>query len=657
MIVYKILFAEDVADDMELAERELKKAGLRFISKRVENRKDFIEQLKSFEPDVVISDYSMPTFTGMDAVKIVLELAPYTPIIIHTGSINEETAVNCMKAGAYDYILKEKILRLPFALKEAYEKSLIVKQNKESQVALKISEEKYKGLFNSISQGVFYLDENHSINMLNPSILNILMIEDYVCPTIDELYKHWTFTTEKGKIFDFCDFINSEKVTINDRNIRRSNINHIIHAYNKRSGVDKWLQADIIHEPVLDKESQLQILVIVEDITEQRKSVIELINAKEQAEESDRLKSAFLSNLSHEVRTPMNAILGFSELLMENLNRLDETEQFYVNTIRTNSFKLLKIISDIIEISKIETEKVSVYNSEFELTELNSYINELIQFSEIHKDVKITVKGFASNVILNSDEQKIKKVIANLLDNAIKFTDRGDISVVCKLKAGQIEVIVQDTGIGIPPEVKNTIFESFRQADESYSRKHGGTGLGLSIAKAYIQAMNGQIMYTSNSEGTKFIFIIPCIWSFSKKANDYLDIDCCPDYSEHTVLIAEDDNTNYAYLSRILKPTGIKVLYASDGMETIELFNLHNQSIDVILMDIKMPLKNGYETTHEIRQVDKIVPIVATTAYAMNGDKEKCIEAGCNAYISKPIRKFDLYNILNKYLLARKTIS
>lgn len=657
MIIYKILFAEDVADDMELAERELRKAGLQFISKRVETRNDFIEQIKTFKPDVVISDYSMPSFNGMEAVKIVLDLAPYTPIIIHTGSINEETAVNCMKAGAYDYILKEKILRLPFALREAYEKSLIVRQNKESQAALKISEEKYKGLFNAIAQGVFYLDENLKISMLNPSVLNILMIEDYRCETLNQLYDHWTFTTDKGKIFDFCEFVSGEKASMIGGHNRQANLNHIIHAYNKRTGIDKWLQTDIIYESLIDKDLPCQVLIIIEDITAQRKSMIELINAKEKAEESDRLKSAFLSNLSHEVRTPMNAILGFSDLLLETTERMDETEKMYVNTIRTNSFKLLKIISDIVEISKIETEKISVFNSDFYLSEIRSYINELIQLAEPTKEVNISIKGFDSNVIINCDEQKFKKVIANLLDNAFKFTDKGQISVTCKLKAGQIEVHIQDTGIGIPSELKDKIFERFRQADESYSRRHGGTGLGLSIAKAYVVAMNGEIWYSSTSDGTIFIFRLPCQWSFSKKMEDYFALESCPDYSDHTVLIAEDDNTNYAYLSRILKYTGIKVLYATDGIETIELYGQNKQSIDLILMDIKMPLLNGYEATRQIREIDKIVPIIATTAYAMNGDKEKCLEAGCNAYISKPIRKFDLYNILNKHLLVRKTIS
>lgn len=645
MIKYKILFAEDIQEDMELAEVELRRAGIEFESRRVDNRNDFIVQLQNFQPDVVISDYSMPGFNGMDALQIVLQLSPTTPVIIHTGSINEETAVKCMKAGASDYLLKDKIRRLPFALREAYARSITQKQKKHSEMALKISEEKYKGLFFSLAQGVFYVDAHSNISMVNPAAKSIFQLDQVENLSIATVQKDWIFKSEDGRNLDLRG-LRVKGSALYQRKIS----NMVVSAYHTVSETSKWLLVNIIPQYIADENLPLQTLFIVEDITERKRAELDLLHAKLKAEESDRLKTAFLANLSHEVRTPMNAILGFSELLAE-LNKDDETEQYFISTIHNNSIKLLSIISDIIEMSKIETETISIFRNNFKLKGLKQALYNNYSLSAEAKGLDLQLIGFEDNLSLYSDEEKIKKVLSNLLDNAIKFTEKGIITVSCSLKPGKIEFHVIDTGPGIPPGNDKLIFERFRQVDEGYNRKHGGTGLGLSIAKAYVLALNGNIWYNSLKTGSDFAFSIPVEWTHIKKPERaHTPPVAVPDFSDFTILVAEDDQTNYVYLTRLLSPTGIKLMHAYNGAEAVEHCEEHKH-IQLVLMDMKMPVMDGYEATAIIRKKNIQTPIIATTAYAISGDKEKCLAAGCDDYISKPIKKSDFYEMLSKYLV------
>lgn len=643
MIRYKILFAEDIPDDMELAEMELRKAGIQFESVRTETKIDFLNALRSFKPDVVISDYAMPTFNGMEALELVLKYAPFTPVIIHTGSINEETAVKCMKAGAYDYVLKEKIMRLPYALREAHDRSIILKENKLAQTALMISEEKYKGLFNSIAQGVFYVQNDGAISTINSAACNILFLDTRHHYDLERLNNEWEFKTESYLPFDLRNYQNAK---IQDDGYIINN--KVIKAKHLSSKIEKWIQFNIIPQLYDENKSHYHSLVVIEDITERKKSEIDLILAKEKAEESDRLKTSFLANLSHEVRTPMNAILGFSELLSE-IKTINEEERFYIETIQNNSSKLLNIITDIIEMSKIETEKIILNKGNFELTALKTVVNELYHTTAISKGINLILTGFEDSIVLNSDEQKLKKILTILIDNAVKFTDKGEIRVRCIIKPGLIEFQIIDTGCGVPEGHEELIFERFRQADETYSRKHGGTGLGLSIARAYTEALGGKIWYTKKEIGSQFTINIPVSWTYSKQESQILSDSENPDFSDYTVLVAEDDATNFAYLTKILALTHVNILYASNGAEAVELLT-ENHEVNLVLMDIRMPVMDGYEATETIRKFNTEIPIIATTAYAMSGDKEKCIQAGCNAYVSKPIRKSELFTVIGKFL-------
>ena len=372
--------------------------------------------------------------------------------------------------------------------------------------------------------------------------------------------------------------------------------------------------------------------------------------AKEKAEESDRLKSAFLSNMSHEIRTPMNAICGFSNLLLNRSINDDEKEEF-VQMINVNSQQLLSIINDIIDVSKIEAGQVTVANADFALNDLLKDIQlmfrQTVKLKGLELKVTFGLPNEQSKII--SDELKIKQVLSNLIYNAIKFTKKGFIDVGYRLTEGFIELYVKDTGIGINSDHFDRIFERFQQVENASTESRTGTGLGLPICKAYIELLGGKIWLTSTlGEGSTFFFTIPFIpsetqvYHIERPENDGYN------WVSKNILIAEDDTTNYMYLRELVSPTRATVFRAKNGKEVIDACT--SMHFDLILMDMKMPIMDGFEATKILRSKGNQLPIIAQTAYAFSEDKQKAIESGCNDYISKPIRQVELLWLIAKWL-------
>ena len=376
----------------------------------------------------------------------------------------------------------------------------------------------------------------------------------------------------------------------------------------------------------------------------------ELQKAKEKAEESDRLKSAFLANMSHEIRTPMNAICGFTDLLLDNtLN--DEKKQKYVQIVHTNSLQLLGIINDIIDISKIEAGQITVTESKFSLNSLLVELENIFSPATKNKGLELNCKKGLNDVesIIISDDLKLKQIFNNLIFNAIKFTRSGSIEFGYILDNETIEFYVKDTGIGIPKDKFNLAFERFRQVESSaYGSKMGGTGLGLSISKAYTEILGGKMWLTSEvNVGSTFYFTIP--YKPVKLRNKPVENgNITIDLSEKTILIAEDDQTNYYYITEVLLPSKVKIIHAKDGQQAVD-YCRSNPEIVLILMDIKMPVKDGISAAKEIRTF-KDVPIVAQTAYAFSADKQHALDNGCDDFLSKPVKKAELLEIMRKYL-------
>jgi signal transduction histidine kinase/CheY-like chemotaxis protein len=379
----------------------------------------------------------------------------------------------------------------------------------------------------------------------------------------------------------------------------------------------------------------------------------ELNIAKEKAEESDKLKSMFLANMSHEIRTPMNAIMGFSNLLLEPGLSIEKIEN-YVQIIHVSSLQLLTIISDIIDISKIDANQITL-NSE--LVNVNNLLKELyisynrsVELKNIHLNCicehpRLTVQAI-------TDGNRIKQVFCNLLDNALKFTQKGKIDFGYKIKEGFIEFYVADTGIGIATENYELIFKRFRQVDATNNRINGGNGLGLSISKALIEKLGGTITIKSIlGKGSTIIFTIPYIKN-SKNNSPTRSKGKSRQFNGgegKTILIAEDEINNYAYIEEILSDSKVKIVHAWDGNEAVECVK-NNPDISLVLMDIKMQKMDGYEALRLIKQIRPSIPVIAQTAYALSYDKTQTLQAGFDNYISKPIAKDTLIEIISGYL-------
>ncbi len=383
-----------------------------------------------------------------------------------------------------------------------------------------------------------------------------------------------------------------------------------------------------------------QFALFLRDITDLETKRIELEEASIKAEENDQLKSAFLANMSHEVRTPMNAILGFSSLL-ENEAVSEEDKKTCLKMIKSSGSRLLTIISDIVDISKIEAKQQKLTLLE---CNLNHLFDELLsRYSVLNANPNITLeieKGFPSDTfIIITDETRLNQILSNLIENALKFTIQGKVVFGYTLKGKHLQFYVKDTGIGIKKADQKIVFERFGQVKNKTSAVATGTGLGIPIAKGLIALFKGSIWLESTpKKGSTFYFSIPYKSPDNPiKKGTY----------KYTILIAEDDDVNFLLLNLWLN-LDFNVIRAVNGMEAVQLYETNN-SIDLIIMDIRMPEMNGIEATKEIRKTDMLIPIIAHTAYALNEESLLIKKAGCNKVLIKPITRDDLLVVLSEY--------
>lgn len=407
-----------------------------------------------------------------------------------------------------------------------------------------------------------------------------------------------------------------------------------------------------IAEVLRDLEGNpIKVTGVLRDVTAQKAIENELIKAKEKAEETDKLKSAFLANMSHEIRTPMNGILGFTSLLQEPGVTGDDMAK-YIKIIQKSGERMLNTVNDIIEISRIETEEVSVSYSEVNISKHLLTLKEFFALEATKKNIEIEVDNKLSSdqAVIRTDKLKISSVISNLIKNAIKFTESGTIKIGCEAKREILQFYVSDTGIGIPERRKEAIFNRFEQADVGASRAFEGSGLGLSIAKSYVEMLGGKIWVESEeNRGSTFYFTIPrnlepTISRTSKHEKTQESLT-----KNLRILVAEDDEISRMHLDIMLKDAAQKIYFVDNGAAAVEMVEKH-PDINIVLMDIRMPGMDGLEATQRIREFNKNITIIAQTAFAFEGDKQKAIEAGCTDYISKPFFKKDLLALMNKYI-------
>lgn len=402
-----------------------------------------------------------------------------------------------------------------------------------------------------------------------------------------------------------------------------------------------------------DKAGELQgISILAENITEKNAIIANLQEAKEKAEESNRLKTVFLQNVSHEIRTPMNAIIGFLNLLQESPVDEETRNQFY-EIINKSGERLLATVNDLIDISRIETQQIKVNKSDVDITEiLLTMVNASTHLAvQSNNKIECTSKYKDTKTILHTDKNLLVGIFLNLMNNAMKFTSNGTIEIGSFDKESDIVFFVKDTGIGIPENRLDAIFDRFVHADLTLTRTHEGAGLGLSIAKAYAELLGGDLWVESEvGKGSTFFFNIPKEEIKSDHPETIIPENLEMSLPENCkILVAEDDEMSYMFLKKLLEQKGIRIEHAENGAEAVEMVRKDNE-ISVILMDIKMPVMSGEEAIRQIRTFNQDIPIIAQTAYAMPADRNKFLETGCNDYISKPIKINRLIELIGKYM-------
>ena len=380
----------------------------------------------------------------------------------------------------------------------------------------------------------------------------------------------------------------------------------------------------------------------------------ELISSKIKAEESDKLKSAFLMNLSHEIRTTMNAIVGFSDLLLDE--KITEAEKHeYVRIVQYNSRSLLSIVDDLIEMSKIDSDLIQ---PNFSVVNLNNILNasfELAVFSNKNPNVIVQLQEPEEKISKDiiTDVVKLNQILVNLLNNALKFTEEGFVILEYSLDTNNEQIVfqVKDSGIGMPEEFKDKVFKRFNKINAKNISANEGLGLGLAISKSYVEMLGGTIsLETKEGLGSTFIFTIPLKYA-EKNTLDVDKVNQIINYNlgnEEVVLVAEDDNINFKLIEKLLKIFNFRVIRAIDGVEAVEICK-NNQEIDLVFMDIKMPNLDGYGAFQMIREFNQTVPIIAQTSYSFPEEVEKIKQLGFNDFISKPLDKERLYELIKKY--------
>jgi signal transduction histidine kinase/DNA-binding response OmpR family regulator len=640
-----LIIDDDEIDRMTLI-RALRNADYPCMITQCADGEKGMAYLKKENYDCLFLDYLLPGSDGLVLLRKIRSEGFTAPIIVITSQGDEKVAVEMMKSGANDYIVKNQITghRIAKVLSTSLQLYTVEQQKIAALDALKISEARLAEAqkiakignweINLKSKKIYWSEELYRIFCLNPKRFS---------PNIDN---HLTSVHPA----DRKPFVKA---------VMDSHYPSIYHDFRVKSPLnDKIKYLNIQGYTVFDHENNVEkIIGAVQDITERKLAEKELIEAKLVAEESIKVKEQFLANVSHEIRNPMNAIIGFTELILKNQDSLSEKHKKYVKAIYTSGNNLLVLINDLLDFSKIKSGKLQLEEIDFDLNEAIVNAIELFRHKAQEKEILFEFK-INKNVPgkLIGDPVRLNQVLVNLVSNAVKFTHQGHVKLLVKLLRHNqsqclLEFTIEDTGIGISQDKIDMIFESFTQANSDTFRKYGGTGLGLAIVKSIVELLGGTIKVKSKpNQGTIFKVGLPFMIPYpdkiypnpvSKTSND---TEFKKLLKDKRILFAEDNEINQLLTLSILKDVGCKVKVVASGKDLVK--EAIANEFDLIITDLEMPEMDGFSATKKIRglkgkDISKI-PILAMTGHALKQEITKCLEVGMNDYIIKPYNASEL---------------
>lgn len=522
--------------------------------------------------------------------------------------------------------------------------TLINDERLQAEQALRSSEAQFRLLLEGLPLPVAYLNAKREVTFLNDQFVEVF---GYSYSEVASCTAWWkkSFPNETRRNIALEDWNNRMRKA-------KGNSDQIIRGeyfVKNNSGEELCIVLSAIHIGE-------NLLVTFEDVTQRRKDEQELIMAKEKAEESERLKTAFLANMSHEIRTPLNGIIGFTSFL-KTPDLSFEDRMDYINVIEKSGHRLLNTVNDIVNLSKIEAGQIAVDLQETNINEQTEFVYNFFQAKMAEKGLDFSASNGLSDkdAIIRTDIEKVYAILTNLVNNALKFTTTGQVHFGYIQKANMLEFFVQDSGPGIHEENQQLIFERFRQGNESLQRHFEGSGLGLAISKAYVELLGGKICLRSSlGQGAEFRFTVPYIPSGVQPAThapkqwpggSVMD-------KKLKILVAEDDATSMKLMELTLQPFCRELIHATTGVEVLESLKVHSD-IDLVLMDIHMPVMDGYTATRQLRTAHKDLLVIAQTSFGMDSDRDKALQAGCNDYISKPIDPKVLYQLILKHTVYK----
>ena len=652
----RILIVEDSEDDAELMMREIQRDGYAVEFERVETQTTMQEALSRGPWDIILSDYTMPEFNALAAVRTLKESGLDIPLLVVSGTIGEETAVTALKAGAHDFLLKGKLARLIPAIERELRDAETRRSRHEAEL-------RYKLLVEQLPIIVYVnpIDQIENTTYVSPQIQTILgyMPEEWLADP--EFWQKRIHPDDREAVLT---------------NIERSDLTgksfDLEYRMLARDGRVVWFQ----DQTVLVRDDKGQPLYwqgLKIDITKRKQAEDEIrkLNAEleqrveertKELERALRAKDEFLANMSHELRTPLNAILGLSESLIElAAGPLNEKQHKYIGMISESGNHLLSLINDILDLAKIEAGQIVLNINEVELKQVCQASLRMINELAHKKNQQVTLEINDGIGSIWADERRLKQVLVNLLSNAVKFTpENGKLGLEAQAdrEEKRIMITVWDHGIGISESDLTRLFRPFVQLDSGLAREAPGTGLGLALVAQMVRLHGGSVAVESQpGEGSRFTVILP--WEPALATDAMLRMKSTgkfrairPDAKDRPIiLLVEDTKEVTMMIVDYLEVAGYQVITASDGPTGIEQAKRAHPAL--ILMDIQLPGMDGLEVTRRLRADPdfRTIPIIALTALAMRGDRERCLAAGATDYLAKPVSLKKLVQMIEEYLL------